>query len=144
KTTGPEIWEQTSGEVTGFVASVGTGGTLAGTALFLKEQNPKIRTVCADPYGAAMYSWFKHGNLETKDGDSFAEGIGQMRVTENLKEIEIDDAYRVTDQSALSIIFQLLREEGIFVGLSSGINAAGALHLAQENDPGQVIVTLLC
>ena len=144
KTTGPEIWEQTSGEVTGFVASVGTGGTLAGTALFLKEQNPKIRTVCADPYGAAMYSWFKHGNLETKDGDSFAEGIGQMRVTENLKGIVIDDAYRVTDQSALSIVRQLLREEGIFAGLSSGINVAGALRLAKEGGPGQVIVTLLC
>ena len=144
KTTGPEIWEQTSGEVTGFVASVGTGGTLAGTALFLKEQNPKIKTVCADPYGAAMYSWFKYGNLETRDGDSFAEGIGQMRVTENLKGIVIDDAYRVTDQSALSIVCQLLREEGIFVGLSSGINVAGALRLAKEDGPGQVIVTLLC
>jgi len=144
KTTGPEIWEQTSGEVTGFVASVGTGGTLAGTALFLKEQNPKIKTVCADPYGAAMFSWFKHGNLETKDGDSFAEGIGQMRVTENLKGIVIDDAYRVTDQSALSIVRQLLREEGIFVGLSSGINVAGAVRLAKEGGPGQVIVTLLC
>jgi cysteine synthase A len=144
KTTGPEIWEQTSGEVTGFVASVGTGGTLAGTSLFLKEQNPKIKAVCADPYGAAMYSWFKNGNLETKDGDSYAEGIGQMRVTENLKGIVMDDAYRVTDQSALSIVCQLLREEGIFVGLSSGINVAGALRLAKEGGPGQVIVTLLC
>jgi len=144
KTTGPEIWEQTSGELTGFVASVGTGGTLAGTALFLKERNPKIKTVCADPYGAAMYSWFKYGNLETRDGDSFAEGIGQMRVTENLKGIVIDDAYRVRDQSALSIVYQLLREEGIFVGLSSGINVAGALRLAKEHGPGQVIVTLLC
>jgi len=143
-TTGPEIWEQTSGEVTGFVAAVGTGGTLAGTALFLKAQNPKIKTVCADPYGAAMYSWFKYGNLETRDGDSFAEGIGQMRVTENLKGIVIDDAYRVTDQSALSIVCRLLREEGIFVGLSSGINVAGALRLAKEGGPGQVIVTLLC
>ena len=144
KTTGPEIWEQTAGEVTGFVASVGTGGTLGGTSMFLKQQNPKIKTVCADPYGAAMYSWFKNGDLNTKDGDSFAEGIGQMRVTENLKGIEIDDAYRITDQLALSIIYQLLREEGIFVGLSSGINLAGALQLATEGGPGQVIVTLLC
>ena len=144
KTTGPEIWEQTSGEVTGFVASVGTGGTLAGTTMFLKQQNPKIKAVCADPYGAAMYSWFKNGDLKTKDGDSFAEGIGQTRVTENLKGIVIDDAYRVTDQLALSIVYQLLREEGIFVGLSSGINVAGALRLAQEGGPGQVIVTLLC
>jgi cysteine synthase A len=144
KTTGPEIWKQTSGEVTGFVASVGTGGTLAGASLFLKQQNPKVKAVCADPYGAAMYSWFKHGDLKTKDGDSVAEGIGQMRVTENLKGILIDDAYRVTDQSALSIIYQLMREEGIFVGLSSGINVAGALRLAKEGGPGQVIVTLLC
>jgi cysteine synthase A len=143
-TTGPEIWEQTSGEVTGFVSSVGTGGTLAGTSLFLKKQKPQIKTVCADPYGAAMYSWFKNGDLNTKDGDSFAEGIGQMRVTENLKGLVVDYAYRITDQSALSIVYQLLREEGIFVGLSSGINLAGALRLAREGGPGQVIVTLLC
>jgi cysteine synthase len=144
QTTGPEIWDQTAGEVTGFVASVGTGGTLAGVSLFLKEQNPKVQVVCADPYGAAMYSWFKNGHLEIKDGDSYAEGIGQMRVTENLKGIVVDDAYRVADQSALSIVGQLLREEGIFVGLSSGINLAGALRLAGEGGPGQVIVTLLC
>lgn len=144
RTTGPEIWKQTAGEVTGFVASVGTGGTLGGTSMFLKEQNPKIKTVCADPYGAAMYSWFKNGDLDIKDGDSFAEGIGQMRVTENLKGILIDDAYRITDQLALSIVYQLLREEGVFVGLSSGINVAGALRLAREGGRGQVIVTLLC
>jgi cysteine synthase A len=112
--------------------------------LFLKQKNPRIKAVCADPYGAAMYSWFKNGDLKTKDGDSYAEGIGQNRVTENLKEIVIDDAYRITDQSALSIIYQLLREEGIFVGLSSGINLAGALRLARESGPGQVIVTFLC
>jgi cysteine synthase len=91
-----------------------------------------------------MYSWFKRCDLNTKDGDSFAEGIGQMRVTENLKGITIDEAYRITDQLALSIVHQLMREEGIFVGLSSGINVAGALRLAQEGGPGQVIVTLLC
>src|SRR5215831_620657 len=118
KTTGPEIWEETGGKVTAFVASVGTGGTLAGTALFLKQQNPEIKVVCADPYGAAMYSWFKHGDLNTKDGDSFAEGIGQTRVTENLAGISVDYAYRITDQLALSILYQLMREEGIFVGLS--------------------------
>jgi cysteine synthase A len=144
KTTGPEIWEQTSGQVTGFVASVGTGGTLAGASQFLKQKNPLIKTICADPFGAAMYSWFKNGDLNTKDGDSYAEGIGQMRVTENLKDIAIDDAYRITDQEALSIVYQLMREEGIFVGLSSGINAAGALRLARQGGPGQVIVTLLC
>jgi cysteine synthase A len=144
KTTGPEIWQQTGGQVTGFVASVGTGGTLAGTSMFLKEQRSRIKAVCADPVGAAMYSWFKRGDLKAEDGDSIAEGIGQMRVTENLKEIEIDDAYRITDQVALSIVYQLMREEGIFVGLSSGINVAGALQLAREGGPGQVIVTLLC
>jgi len=144
RSTGPEIWKQTAGEVTGFVASIGTGGTLAGTSMYLKKQNAEIKTVCADPYGAAMYSWFKNRDLATKDGDSISEGIGQCRVTENLKEISIDDAYRITDQAALSIVYQLMREEGIFVGLSSGINVAGALRLAREGGPGQVIVTLLC
>lgn len=144
KTTGPEIWEQTKGEVTGFVASVGTGGTLAGTAMFLKQQNPKVKTVCADPHGAAMYPWFKNGELITTDGESVAEGIGQTRETENLKNIQIDRAYLISDQVALSIVYQLMREEGIFVGLSSGINVAGALQLARDGGPGQVIVTLLC
>jgi cysteine synthase A len=123
---------------------VGTGGTLAGTALYLKERNPKIAAVCADPYGAAMWSWFTNGNTDTKDGDSFAEGIGQMRVTKNLEGIVIDRAYRIEDQPALTIIYQLLREEGLFLGLSSGINLAGAVRFAQERGFGQTIVTLLC
>lgn len=144
KTTGPEIWEQTGGEVSAFVASVGTGGTLAGTTLFLKERNPKIVSVCADPFGAAMWSWFKNGNLETKDGDSCAEGIGQTRVTKNLENVPIDDAYRIPDQTALTIIHRLLTEEGIFVGLSSGINIAGAARLARERGRGQIITTILC
>ncbi|PYI79741.1 MAG: cysteine synthase A [Verrucomicrobia bacterium] len=144
RTTGPEIWKQTSGEVTAFVASVGTGGTLAGTTAFLKERNPQIIAVCADPYGAAMWSWFKHGNLETKDGESWAEGIGQMRVTKNLEGIFMDDAYRIEDQAALTIVQHLLKEEGLFVGLSSGINIAGAVRLARARGPGQVITTLLC
>jgi cysteine synthase A len=144
RTTGPEIWEQTNGEVTAFVSAVGTGGTLAGTALYLKERNPKITAICADPYGAAMWSWFTNGNTDTKDGDSFAEGIGQMRVTKNLEGIVIDRAYRIQDQSALTIIYQLLREEGLFLGLSSGINLAGAVRFAEERGPGQTIVTLLC
>ena len=144
KTTGPEIWDQTSGEVTGFVSSVGTGGTLAGTALYLKERNPKVTTVCADPYGAAMWSWFTHGNTDTKDGDSYAEGIGQCRVTKNLEGIVIDRAYRIKDQTALTVVYQLLREEGLFVGLSSGINIAGAVQLAKERGSGQTIVTVLC
>ena len=144
RTTGPEIWEQTNGEVTAFVSAVGTGGTLAGTAQFLKERNPKIATVCADPYGAAMWSWFTHGNTETRDGDSFAEGIGQMRVTKNLEGLAVDRAYRIEDQAALTIVYQLLREEGLFLGLSSGINLAGAVRFARERGPGQTIVTLLC
>jgi len=143
-TTGPEIWEQTRGEVTAFVSAIGTGGTLAGTTRFLKERNPKIVSVCADPYGAAMWSWFKHGNLETKDGDSFAEGIGSMRVTKNVADTPIDEAYRIEDQTALTIIHHLLREEGLFVGLSSGINVAGAVRLARERGPGQIITTILC
>jgi len=143
-TTGPEIWKQTNGEINAFVSAVGTGGTLAGTALYLKERNPKIAAVCADPYGAAMWSWFTNGNTDTKDGDSFAEGIGQMRVTKNLEGIVVDRAYRIADQPALTIVYQLLREEGLFLGLSSGINLAGAVRFAQERGPGQTIVTLLC
>ena len=144
KTTGPEIWEQTSGEVTAFVSAVGSGGTLAGTTSFLKERNGKIVSVCADPYGAAMWSWFKQGNLETKDGDSYAEGIGLTRVTKNVADVSIDEAYRIEDQTALTIIHHLLREEGLFVGLSSGINLAGAVRLARERGSGQIITTLLC
>ncbi len=143
-TTGPEIWEQTSGEVTAFVAAVGTGGTLAGTTMFLKERNPKILAVCPDPFGAVMWSWFKRGNLDIKDGDSCAEGIGQTRVTRNLENLAMDEAYRISDQTALTIIHCLLKEEGLFVGLSSGINLAGAVRLARQRGPGQVITTILC
>ena len=142
--TGPEIWEQTGGKVSAFVSAVGTGGTLAGTALFLKEKNPQVNVVCADPFGAAMWSWFTNGNTDTKDGDSDAEGIGQSRVTKNLEGIAVDRAYRIPDQEALTIVYQLLREEGIFLGLSSGINIAGAVRLARERGSAQAIVTLLC
>src|ERR1051325_3850650 len=144
KTTGPEIWEQTRGEVTAFISAIGTGGTLAGTTQLLKERNPKIVSVCADPFGAAMWSWFKHGNLDTKDGDSCAEGIGSMRVTQNVADISVDEAYRIEDQTALTIIHHLLREEGLFVGLSSGINVAGAVRLALQRGRGQIITTILC
>ena len=142
--TGPEIWRQTNGHVTAFVSAVGTGGTLAGTSLYLKEQNPKVLSVCADPYGAAMWSWFKNHNLDTDDGDSFAEGIGQGRVTKNLEGLEVDEAYRIDDQTAFTIMQQLRREEGIFLGLSSGINIAGAVRLAKDRGPGQTITTILC
>ena len=144
RSTGPEIWKQTSGEVSAFVASVGTGGTLAGASLYLKEQNPNVAAVCADPYGAAMWSWFTNGNTDTNDGDSIAEGIGQGRVTKNIEGIAVDKAYRIDDQTALTIVYQLLREEGLFLGLSSGINVAGAVRFAKERGRGQTLVTLLC
>jgi cysteine synthase len=144
RTTGPEIWEQTRGRVDAFVSAVGTGGTLAGTAAFLKEQNQKVTAVCADPYGAAMWSWFTNGNLDTSDGDSYAEGIGQMRVTKNVEGAPVDKAYRIEDQLAVSVVYQLLREEGLFLGLSSGINLGAALLFAKERGAGQTIVTILC
>ena len=144
QTTGPEIWEQTAGQVNAFVSAVGTGGTLAGIALFLKEKNKEVTTVCADPYGAGMWSWFTRGNTDIQDGDSYAEGIGQTRVTKNLEDIVIDRAYRITDQEAVAIVYQLLRDEGLFLGLSSGINIAGAVRYARERGPGGTIVTILC
>jgi cysteine synthase A len=143
-TTGPEIWDQTTGEVNAFVAAIGTGGTLAGTGLYLKERRREIALVCADPYGAAMWSWFTQGDTSIKDGESYAEGIGQTRVTRNLEGVAVDRAYRVTDQSALTIVYQLLRDEGLFLGLSSGINIAGAVKYARESGRGQTIVTILC
>jgi cysteine synthase A len=144
RTTGPEIWEQTAGRVTAFVASIGSGGTLAGVSRALKERNPKVLAVCADPYGAAMWSWFKHGNTDTDDGDSVAEGIGQGRVTKNVAATVADEAYRIADPVAVEVVYHLLRDEGLYLGLSSGINVAGALRLARERGPGQTIVTILC
>jgi len=144
RSTGPEIWEQTKGQVGVFVASVGTGGTLAGASLYLKEQNSNVAAVCADPYGAAMWSWFTNGNTDTNDGDSIAEGIGQGRVTKNIEGVTVDKAYRIDDQSALTIIYHLLRQEGLFLGLSSGINVAGAVRFAKESGRGQTLVTVLC
>jgi cysteine synthase A len=144
RTTGPEIWEQTNGEADGFVASIGTGGTLAGTGLFLKEQNAKVQVVCADPYGAAMWSWVKYGHTDIHDGDSLAEGIGQTRVTANLQGVPIDDAYRIDDRIATEMLYHLLRAEGLFLGLSSAINVCGAVKLAKQMGRGKKIVTILC
>ncbi len=144
QSTGPEIWRQTQGGVGAFVAAIGTGGTLAGTSRYLKEQNPDVAAVCADPYGAAMWSWFTHGHTDIDDGDSFAEGIGQMRVTKNIEGLQVDKAYRIDDQTALSIIHQLLREEGLFLGLSSGINIGGAVRHALASGRSQTVVTVLC
>lgn len=140
--TGPEIWEQTNGKVDGFTCAVGTGGTLAGVAIALKEKNPNIRIAVADPMGAAIYSWIKTGRLET-EGSSITEGIGQGRVTANLEGAPIDDAFQIPDEEALPIIFDLLQHEGLCLGGSSGINVAGAIRLAKQMGPGHTIVTVL-
>jgi cysteine synthase A len=142
RTTGPEIWQQTDGTVDGFACSVGTGGTLAGVALALKERNPKVRIALADPLGAALYSWYKHGALKA-EGSSITEGIGQGRVTANIDGAPIDDAFQIPDEEALPIIFDLLQEEGLCLGGSSGINVAGAIRLARQLGPGHTIVTIL-
>jgi cysteine synthase len=141
--TGPEIWRQTKGKVDGFVCAIGTGGTLAGTSRFLKEKNPKIRTAAADPMGAAMYAWFKRGELKS-EGSSITEGIGLGRVTKNIEGAPVDDAYQIPDAEALPLVFSLLREEGLCVGGSSGINVAGAIRLARDLGPGHTVVTVLC
>jgi cysteine synthase A len=143
RTTGPEIWEQTGGRIDAFTCAVGTGGTLAGVAMFLKERNPAIRIVCADPMGAALYHWYKHGELRA-EGSSITEGIGQSRITKNLEGAPVDDAVRIPDEEALPIIFDLVREEGLVLGGSSGINVAGAIRVAEELGPGHTVVTILC
>jgi cysteine synthase A len=140
--TGPEIWEQTSGHIDGFVCSVGTGGTLAGVAMALKERRPSIRIAAADPLGAAIYSWIKTGELKAH-GTSITEGIGQNRVTANLEGAPIDDAYEIPDEEMLPIVFDLLEHEGLCMGGSTGINIAGAIRMAKEMGPGHMIVTIL-
>ena len=142
KTTGPEIWDQTSGQVDGFVCAVGTGGTLAGIAIALKERNPKVQIALADPMGAALYSFYTRGVLKS-EGSSITEGIGQGRITKNLEGAPIDVAYQISDEEAVAIIFDLLEHEGLCLGGSSGINVAGAIRLAREMGAGHVIVTVL-
>ncbi len=140
--TGPEIWAQTKGKVDGFTCAVGTGGTLAGIAIALKERNPKIRTAVADPMGAAIYSWIKTGKLSA-EGNSITEGIGQNRITANLEGAPLDDAFQIPDEEALPIIFDLLEHEGLCLGGSTGINVAGAIRLAKDLGPGHTVVTIL-
>ena len=140
--TGPEIWRQTDGKVDCFVCAVGTGGTLAGTAMALKDRNPQIRIAAADPFGAAIYSWIKTGKLEAH-GSSITEGIGQGRVTANLEGAPIDDAYQIPDEEMLPIVFDLLEHEGLCMGGSTGINVAGAICMAKDLGPGHIIVTIL-
>ncbi|SFU17341.1 cysteine synthase A [Sedimentitalea nanhaiensis] len=141
ETTGPEIWDQTDGKVDGFVSAVGSGGTLAGVADVLQPKGVKI--ALADPMGAALYSYYTTGELAMQ-GSSIAEGIGQVRITENLKGFKPDYAYQVADDEALPYVFDLLREEGLVMGGSTAINIAGAVRLARDLGPGHTIVTILC
>lgn len=141
--TGPEIWEQTDGTVDGFICAVGTGGTLAGTAEYLKSRNPAIVTAVADPMGAAIYSYVKTGELASS-GSSITEGIGQGRITGNLKDAAIDDGFQIDDKVMLETCYALLQREGLLLGGSSGINVAGAIQLAQQLGRGKTIVTILC
>lgn len=143
ETTGPEIWRQLDGKVDGFVSAVGSGGTLGGVSMFLKSQNPKVKIALADPLGAALYSYYKTGELKA-EGSSITEGIGQGRVTANLVDVVVDEAYQIPDAEAVEIVFDLLEHEGLCLGGSSGINIAGAIRLAKELGPGHRIVTLLC
>jgi cysteine synthase A len=141
--TGPEIWQQTKGKIDGFVCAVGTGGTIAGVGIALKSYNKNIQIGLADPEGAALYNYYAHGELKA-EGSSISEGIGQGRITANLEGAPIDRAYQISDAEALPIVFNLLKEEGLCLGGSSGINIAGAVRLAKELGPGHTIVTILC
>ncbi|MGD1808426.1 cysteine synthase A [Dapis sp. BLCC M126] len=143
ETTGPEIWEQTDGKVDAWVAATGTGGTFAGVSLFLKEKNPQIQTVLADPMGSGLYSYVKTGEIST-EGNSITEGIGNGRVTKNMENVPIDDAIRVDDKEAVRVVYQLLRKDGLFMGGSVGINVGAAVALAKQMGPGHTIVTVLC
>lgn len=143
KTTAREIWQQTDGKVDAFITAVGSGGSLVGTGMGLKEFNKDIVVALADPMGAAIYNYVKHGELKA-EGSSITEGIGQGRITKNLEDAPIDEAFQIPDEEALPIAFDLLRKEGLCVGSSTGINVAGAIRLARQMGPGHTIVTLLC
>jgi cysteine synthase A len=144
QTTGPEIWEQTQGEIDAFVSASGTGGTIAGVAEFLKSRNQKVRTVLADPPGSSLYEYVRHGVLKATGSGSITEGIGIGRVTANLQGAPIDDAVHVEDSETVSYVYRLLREEGLFVSSTSGVNVAAAVRIAREMGPGHTIVTMLC
>jgi len=143
RTTGPEIWNQTDGKVDGFICSVGSGGTLGGVSMALKERNKDIVIGLADAMGSALYNFYAHGELKS-EGSSITEGIGQGRITANLEGLEIDVPLQIPDGEALPVLFNLLLEEGLCLGGSSGINIAGAIRLAKHMGPGHTIVTLLC
>ena len=141
--TGPEVWEQTAGKVDGFICAVGTGGTLAGVGMALKERNPDVKIGLADPMGAALYHYYAHGELKA-EGSSITEGIGQGRITANLEGAPVDMPFQIPDEEAIPIVFDLLQHEGLVLGGSSGINIAGAIRMAREMGPGHTIVTILC
>lgn len=143
ETTGPEIWDQTGGKIDGFVSAVGTGGTLAGTAMALRDRNPNIAIALADPFGASLYSWYTSGALKA-EGTSITEGIGQGRITANLEGLSVDYAYQIPDAEALDLVFDLVQHEGLCLGGSAGMNLAGAVRLARDLGPGKTIVTILC
>ncbi|CAO3352891.1 cysteine synthase A [Azospirillum palustre] len=142
-TTGPEIWDQTGGKLDAFTCAVGSGGTLAGIALALKERNPNIRITLADPMGAALFSYYTNGELKS-EGSSITEGIGQGRITANLEDAPIDDAVQIPDEEALPIVFDLIKTQGLVLGGSSGINIAAAMRVARDLGPGHTVVTILC
>ena len=143
ESTGPEIWDQTDGKVDGFICAVGSGGTLAGIAHALRAKKPDVKIGLADPMGAALYHHFAHGELKA-EGSSISEGIGQGRITANLEGLEVDFPFQIPDAEGIPIVFDLLQEEGLCMGLSTGINVAGAVRLARELGPGHTIVTILC
>jgi cysteine synthase len=141
--TGPEIWEQTGGNLDAFVSAVGTGGTLAGVGMYLKERKSDVVIALADPPGASLYNWYKHGELKA-EGSSITEGIGQGRITRNLEDAPVDEAYLIPDNEAVPVVFDLLEREGLLMGTSTGVNVAGAIRLARQLGPGHTIVTVLC
>ena len=143
RTTAEEIWAQTNGKIDGFICAVGSGGTLGGVSLALKQKNKNVKIGLADPMGAALYNYYTHGELKS-EGSSITEGIGQGRITKNLEDVVVDAAYQVTDAEALNIVYDLIQEEGFCLGGSSGINIGGAKRLAKELGPGHTIVTILC
>ena len=142
RSTGPEIWRQTNGTVDAFCCAIGTGGTISGVGRYLKEQNPNIVIALTDPLGSCMFNHYKHGELRS-EGNSITEGIGQGRITANIASAPVDDAFQVPDEEALPVIFDLLSEEGLCMGGSTGINVAGAIQLAKQMGPGHTIVTVL-
>jgi len=143
ETTGPEIWEQTQGKIDVWTTSIGTGGTYAGTAMYLKSKNPNVKCIVCDPHGSGVYSYVKTGTI-TIEGSSITEGIGQGRITKNMEGMPADDAVRINDKEALSILQKVLREDGLFMGGSVGINLAAAYQIAKQLGPGHTIVTVLC